>query len=437
MEQTTTCDYLIVGAGLAGLHCALRLARKHPRARIILCEAYHYLGGRVVTYHPKKPSLKKLSWENGAGRIHGSHLMVLRYIHKYQIPVMPLSPKQQWLEDKKGAKTEPNNWPGLAQFLYETLSSVDKKVLATHTVAELISEALGVTAARKILAHFPYCSEMFVLRADLALETLAHEMGTNDGFMIAQGGLSQLIQSMVGELEGLDVEFRLGWKLLNVHSIQTVSHATFRVKGEEEYSPAHTKTLTAKKIILALHSEALQSIPPFSRLPALQKLEMCPLLRVYAVFPVRNGKSWFSCMPKTVTDGPLRHIIPIDPAHGVIMISYTDDADTEVWMKVLEKKGVEGLEKAIMKEVRRQFEPLYGSIPDPLFFKAHPWTEGCTYWIPGLYSPEEVSEKIMQPLPHRFPDVFLCGESFSVGKQCWMEGALEHAERLLQKHFGF
>ena len=54
-------------------------------------------------------------------------------------------------------------------------------------------------------------------------------------------------------------------------------------------------------------------------------------------------------MEKTVTDSPLRFVIPIDPKSGLIMITYTDGPDT--W------NGLEGpkLNKAIQKEVKRLF----------------------------------------------------------------------------------
>ena len=82
-------DYLIVGAGLAGLHCALRLARMYPKARIAIAEAYDYTGGRVVSYHNKK---HHMNVEIGAGRIHKSHTMTLNYIDKYKLTTLPISP---------------------------------------------------------------------------------------------------------------------------------------------------------------------------------------------------------------------------------------------------------------------------------------------------------------------------------------------------------
>ena len=43
-------DVLIVGAGIAGLHCALRISEKFPSKRIAIAEAYDYTGGRIFTF---------------------------------------------------------------------------------------------------------------------------------------------------------------------------------------------------------------------------------------------------------------------------------------------------------------------------------------------------------------------------------------------------
>ncbi len=109
------------------------------------------------------------------------------------------------------------------------------------------------------------------------------------------------------------------------------------------------------------------------------------------------------------------------------MISYTDASDTDVWNDILEKKGLDALQASIMKEVRALFPDR--TIPNPLYLKPHPWTEGCSYWKPGAYDIKEMSESVFNP----FSNVYICGESFSEKHQCWMEGALEHAEKLLQR----
>ena len=415
-------DVLIIGAGLAGLHCALRLHK--PGLKLAIAEAYRYVGGRVVSYNP--PDFPNVRWENGAGRIHSSHIMLKRYLDRYDLNIIPLPTEQTWKPVKGNA--ESNIWPSLATILTHMLKNLKPSLLARHTVAELANAVYGGVYTEKLLVHFPYRAEVFRMRADLALKSLSEEMKSNEHFYVVKEGLSSLTKAMRAELEEKGVQFLLGHRATGITQGPSNSlRATFTVKDDEKHK--HVE-LTAKKIILAVHSTALKGISPFSNLPILKHLKMEPLLRTYGIFPTKPNP-WFEGMKTTVTDSPLRYIIPINPKQGTIMTSYTDAQDTKPYLKLLDKSP-KLLEKCILKDLRHLFPDC--DIPNPLFFKAHPWYEGCTYWLPGLYNPNEESEAIMNPMPKRFEHLYVCGESYSL-RQAWMEGALEHAESMLKKYF--
>jgi monoamine oxidase len=133
-----------------------------------------------------------------------------------------------------------------------------------------------------------------------------------------------------------------------------------------------------------------------------------------------------------VTGNPVRYFIPIDASKGIAMVSYTDADDAFRMIQLLESKGEKALGSFLLKQLRSLFPSR--NVPDYLFFKSHPWTHGCTYWTPGSYSAEAMSQETMHPDPKNLPSVYLCGESFSL-RQAWMEGAIEHAEGLLKRHF--
>lgn len=415
---------LIVGAGLAGLHCALRLSHRFPSLSITIVEAYNYVGGRVTTYHPK--DFPQVHWENGAGRLHSSHTLVRSYIKRYKLKELPIDSKQVYSgSGMKGV----NTWDSFAEIVTKTLGTLSVPTLSSHTVEELLVKAHGAEKAKELLMHFPYRAEVTTLRADLALKSFEKEMGTSGGFTVVQEGLGAMIQGMRKELEARGVKFLLNHKLSAVVPDTTPILCKFiAVDGDKK---AHVQ-ISADKVILALHSDALKKISPFANLPVLKHLSMKPLLRTYGIFDTKaKGGAWFEGMPKVVTDSPLRYIIPINPKQGTIMTSYTDDKDTQPWLKLLDEGG-SVLESALMKELRKQFPER--TIPDPLYFKAHPWYEGCTYWLPGFYDPVEESKKVMCPQPTKWQSLYVCGESFSL-RQAWMEGALEHAEAMLKKYF--
>jgi hypothetical protein len=416
-------DILIVGAGLAGLHCALHLSTQ-KNLSIAICESYGYIGGRVVSYSPKE--FPSVSWENGAGRIHSSHSMVLDYIKDYTLTLFPLSDTNAFLNSTSKSISY-DTWKSFSTSILASVSRLHPSILQSLTLAQILQKLHLSTA---FLKHFPYVSELYTLRADLALQSLQHEFSSSGSFFVVKEGLGTLIKRMTNTLKKRNVQFFLHHTCTSV----TPSSATFTVKSDNEHKSkkSYQKEISFQKCILALHSSSLNSISPLSQISSLRFLTMEPLLRVYAIFPT-SPKAWFADLPKLSTDSPLRFIIPINPKSGVIMISYTDGKDAKYLMSILDSKdGPSKLESFILKEIRSLFPSL--SIPDPLFFKPHPWYDGCTYWTPGSYSPSQLSEELMNPLPTSHPNVYMCGESFSLN-QAWMEGALQHAQSMLQKHF--
>lgn len=428
VDSQCDTDYLIVGAGLAGLSCALKLSKRYPKAKIVIAELYNYTGGRVVTYHP--PQMRGLAWENGAGRIPSAHKRIHSLLHNYGIPTLPLSKTQEWRPSGPArSEAQQDPWPVLASTIYKALQALPVKVLATHTIHELLVSLFGSSKANELELYFPYRSELKTLRADLALRTLiTGSLSSEESYTVAAKGLSTLIQAIKKDLEQRGVKFLYGYRLVALSpEYQVPIGLKFEVKGE---GPGYrSKVLTANKAILALHANALRAVNPFQNYPILKHLKMDPLLRIYGIYPTNHGKSWFSGLPRTVTDSPIRYFIPVNPAKGVAMVSYTEREDAKHWMSIENEFDVK---KSIQKELQHLFPEV--SIPNPLFFKQHPWTDGCSYWTPGLYSPEEESKKILRPFPTRWPTLYICGESFSLC-QTWMEGALEHAEILCKTYF--
>ena len=410
---------IVVGGGVAGLHTGIKLAKKG----IICCIIDEYTcGGRVQTYRNGD-----LKWENGAGRISSKHKHTLSYIKKYGLTLIPLPDKIDYLS----TELEPNPFFDLQSYL-EPLRSLPPDTLATHTLHDIMDKV--IPNAREFYTAFPYYAEMSVMRADLALQSFAKEMGSHHGFYVCKEGLSAIIDGMKQEFQELG-----GTILENTHveSVESVNHLIYvhcSSNGQQIF-------IRAPMCILAVQRDALVNL---LNIPVVRsvtsKLKMVPLLRIYAVFaeshsdspnslvgktptkisdktPATNWKAWFADLKSTVVDSPIRYIIPINDR--TIMISYTEGPYATHWMSMkLDKR-----EHEVMKEIRRLFPDR--TIPDPVFFKCHYWKMGCTYWLPGKYNVEEESYKIMNPKQN----IYVTGESYAV-HQCWTESALTHAEQL-------
>jgi len=398
-------DVIIVGGGIAGLHTGLEVIKRGLSCCII--DEYN-CGGRIQTYHNKELGLQ---WENGAGRISNRHIYTLAYLKKYGLTMIPLPDQIHYLY---GTNTiHKNPFFDLQHMFLEPLRSLPANVLATHTLQEIMDKV--IPHADEFYIAFPYYAEIATMRADLALQSFEREIGSHHGFSVCKEGLTSLIDAMIDEFQ------QLGGNLMEhtqVESIESVNHLTFIhciVKETKQKLTVRTPIC-----VLAIPRDALATLLKIPIVTSVtNKLKSVPLLRMYAVFD--HTPSWFSDLKSTVVDSYIRYIIPIN--NRVIMISYTEGPYAKYWMDMAHKTDINNVEHIVMREIRRLFPDR--TIPDPVFFKMHPWKTGCTYWLPGRYSVEEESYKILNPKK----GIFVCGESYAV-YQSWIESAIEHAERL-------
>jgi predicted NAD/FAD-dependent oxidoreductase len=385
------------------LYCARELSKKYPYAKICLLEKFKGVGGRTYTYHTTVNGLK-VQWEAGAGRIHMSHHNVLDLLKEYKIETLPIQGEVEW-RDSKGS--EPVEFTKLLANL--ELSKLPEDTLNTMTLKEICSEIMGSKQAKAFLNRYEYRSELDTLKASKALETLAHELGQGNGFSIVKGGFSRLVQKLKQSIPKV--------KILLEHEVTDIKRMGLLymvlLKGRE--------LIQASKVIVAIPRDDAVKLPCLSALPIMIQVKMRPLVRMYAVFPVENGKAWFANIKKFVCDLPIRYVLPMDSSKGTIMISYTDGPEAEYWMKHRDPQP------EVMSQIRSLFPSL--DIPEPLFFKVHPWADGCSYWTTGLYDFNAASKASVKPLPD-MPELYMCGESWAY-EQCWVKCAIDQAMKVV------
>jgi len=420
----TSYDLIIVGGGIAGLRVGIEALKARPGINCCILEKYAYIGGRIVTFRKNIPRIGEVQWENGAGRIATTHTKVLQLLKDYGLTFIPIGSESSFINEKTAEITE-NNFSDLIQFYFGPIEQLSADMLATHTLGELLNKTIGLAAAKKLYEQFPYYSEIHTLRADLALESFKKEMGAS-GFGVVKEGFSSLTNAMMDEFIDLG-----GKVIIDVDAYKvTANHDNSVTINCRIRNTRNRTSYTGKVVVLALHHSALTKIEGVNNISVLRHLTMMPLLRIYAVFPTKNGVSWFSKYNKIVTNSRIRYIIPVDFRRGIVMISYTDGVDAKWWFKQnIDDSGDNDVKEIVMTKIRKLFPEL--NIPDPIFFKQHPWYDGCTYWLPGSYNVEEESNKSLNPRPKSMPNLFMCGESFAV-KQCWVESALVQADKLLE-----
>lgn len=442
-------DVLIIGAGIAGLYTAREILKREPKTRVLVIEKYPVVGGRVLTFHKQLGDsercsirerseyrnacqLRSVAWEAGAGRLHYSQKRVHALLKEYKLEVTPLPTTADFLPSANGrsaSRRRPDKFADLLRPLLPLLADLPADYLQMNTLADVCRDVFGPVFTKDLFERFPYYTEVYNLRSDLALEAFAGPIGQDDGFCTIIGGFDQLPRALAADVRQRGGSIWLGAELVGWSKEKEGLNA--KVQLWRNWKRHTMVTLYPKQMILALHAGALRAFPQCRQWAPLHHLGVARLLRIYAVFPrgrLCDGKQgpWFTGMAKTVVAGPLRYIIPISEEKGIIMISYTDGEDTRPFWREAEAANPAALTRHIMHEVRKLFG---AQVPDPLFLKAHPWTVGTTYWRPGRYDVDAVMEDSLQ-----LEDGVACiGESFS-REQAWIEGALESAERLLAQH---
>lgn len=420
-------DIAIIGGGLAGLYAACEITKQNPKVKIAIFEKYRVFGGRVLTFRsgPYK-------WEAGAGRIHKSHTLVRNLLKQFKLKEVPIGSDLNWIEGY-GSPLVPNRWEESLPTWLSEIARLPSELLATKTLFEILKDVSGESEAHRIVAPFPYYGEIYTLRADLALQSFHAEMGTHHGYSVSPDGYDMLIKGLVDTCKSRGVVLK---NHMDLKKASPDSNGLIRLWFAEgapnEKDERPLQEVVAKKAIFALHRDALAKLNLFEGLPLLSKVKMEPLHRIYAVFPKnKEGKIWFETLGRFVTATPIRYFIPIDPSRGITMISYTDGEDTKLWTDLAygsDPKN-ETLGFLLTQECRRLFPSI--DIPYPTFLKSHPWDSGCSYWVPGSYDVKKESQKSLQPFGSTLPNVYICGESFSL-RQAWMEGSLENTRELLR-----
>ena len=395
-------DFCIIGGGIAGLYCALKLIKNKS---VLLCEKYSTLGGRVSTFHKGK-----IQYEEGAGRISNKHTLVLDLIKKYNLTLIPISPDLHYKQNGSTPITENLFEPALNAFL-EPLHNLSKNVLQNNTLRELLEKIHGKAKTDDYLNRFPYRAEVDVLRADVGLEVFRNEMGSHEGYYIVKEGLSALIKCMKDEFIHLGGKVANEYECINIHNKENNFVSEF-LSGKNK-KLIH---INSEKVICALPSESLKKLPCFKSYQSLKYVKMEPLLRIYAEYPT----PWFSEEGRIVTERPIRYFLPMNG--NLAMVSYTDSRDTKLYHKILKSSNENTLGLIIQKQLKELFPTI--SIPNYRFFKSHYWKYGATYWIPGDYDVKKESLKSIKPFKSH---LYVVGESFSL-KQAWMEGSLEQCE---------
>lgn len=427
-NKQTEFDYLIAGAGIAGLYTAYKLHKKYPSARICILEKSIYIGGRLHTIN-----YDGVKVDGGGARFNTEQYRILSLIRDLElsnkmVPINNISVYKP-VNPRYNSQLE-TLFPTIDDFIKDlkkkiSQNSISKTKLINSTISTLADKLYSKThptIKTFLISRYPYYSELNTLNSLEGINLFDNEFADKMQYFVLAGGLEQLPSTIYHQLKiSPQITIKKETPLLNI-SRGDVSLYNITTPDEE---------LQAHNVILALPEPALLKIPFLINgkknvLDIIKSVQPEPLYRIYARYPVdkKTGKVWFDGMTKIITNLPIKYIIPIDYKKGVIMISYTDGKFADYWIK----KMSEGyFETELNKQLKMVFPDK--NIPKAKWYKHCPWIMGASYWKPG-YNRSDILPKMIQPLKDE--NVFICGENYS-SHQAWVEGSLETADLVLQK----
>jgi len=434
-------DYLIAGAGIAGLYTAYKLHKHFPSARICILEASNQIGGRLHTI-----TYDGLSFDAGGARFNNQQIRILKLIKeldldKKQIPInsdikyLPINPKYD--------SNLETLFPTIDDFILDVQNlirqnKITQDTLLKTTLADFAFTHYGKkhpTIKNYITSIYPYYSELAILNALEGINLFTNEFSKKVQYYILAGGLQQLALEIYDRLKtSSNIDIHINTSLETITRNKDATHLPPK-KAVGIYSIMTTKgEYETKQIILALPKTALSRIKylthnkPIARM--INSIQPEPLYRIYARYPLdkETGKVWFADIPKIATNLPIKYIIPMNYEKGLIMISYTDAKYAKYWMQQLAN---DKFEETLSKQLKQVFPDKI--IPKPKWYKHYYWNAGAGYWKPG-YSRMNIMPQMIKPFGNE-EEIFICGENYS-SHQAWVEGALETADMVLSKLLG-
>ena len=406
-------DFIIIGGGMGGLNSAYNLSNFSNK--ILLLDERKYLGGRILTYYENN-----FHYELGAGRFNNKQKILLKLIKDFNLTKIEINDKIDYIDKRSTVK--PNIFNIVISKIINKLQKINKIKLKKYTFKELCykyyikkyngSSYLSLQSIKQLINYFGYKSEFEILNAFNAIKTFNLNFNKKNKFYFLKEGLTELCNKLRNICLKNNVKINLSSFVNNIYK----NNNLFIVETNNNY-------YYSKNIIFAVKKNDLLKFKILNPITSIIKsVKSTPLLRIYAYYPIINNKVWFENLNKIVTNTKLKFIIPINKKIGIIMISYTDYKDTKPFIENNKLKNNNIIINIIGNELKKIFNI---DIPNPIKLNSYYWINGCHYWKKN-YDSEIISKSILNPIDN----IYICGETYSLYNQAWIEGALETSNKV-------
>ena len=383
----TEYDYIIVGAGIAGLYCGLLLSLKYPDRKVLILEKNNYIGGRVLV---EKFCGKDVVIGAGVGR-YGKDRNLQALLERYNFPIKP------YVSQKDYDGFEPVD-------IFKITNEMSKKKLDLNkTFKENFIHLYGEDLWKRFVLSSGYTD---FEDADV-LDTLKY-YGWDDykkGSQYFSVPWEELKDKMIEELKKNGVVIH---KNIDVSNIRRIGENHVIIEANKTQGSAK-KVFETKNIILATNLFGLRSYVNKDYHKYITSQIVCqPFMRMY----VKVGDPIESIQHFTLMNNFLQKAIPM--GDNIYMMSYSDN------------KYASNLNKMKIDDIRRKLEKMFDV--NVCKIAKYYWPCGTHYYRPLKYFKNR--EEFLNNAQHPEKNIFVVGDVVSFD-QGWVEGALDSVRRLL------
>jgi monoamine oxidase len=488
-------DVAVIGGGAAGAYTAWRLRGARPDLRVRLFEMSGRIGGRLRSV--AFPQAPHLVGEVGGMRFLQSQKHVFNLVKHLNLPARsyPVTLPQDRLalrgrdfsiaEMGQPTKLYPYNIPasdqspksmlfirGMERIVPGSSRMTPAQWLKIRANVRYNGRLLKDWAAWALLADVFTLEEMRFMQDSSGYDDIAmFENGLDQfdfillgddeskPFFTLAGGYQRLPLALAGEAKRLGAGIEMQARLASL-SLPAAPGGFFRL-GLRNLG-GKIETIAAKRVVLALPRRAIEGIEDFpaARQPQFAALiasvEPVPACKALLLYPKPWWRDEGIVAGRSVTDMPVRQFyalgaekerLPVEPAAGFgMLMMYCDALTVEYWKELAPRAkpdaaGFQWLsgDSQLAGEIHREAGLVYQTAPPkPLAACFQDWTAapyggGWHFWGAGKDG-FALAGRVMKPIADR--ELYICGEAYTVYEAGWVEGALERAETMLQRHFG-
>lgn len=411
-------DFVIVGAGLAGLNSAYQIFKKKPKAKILLLEKNETIGGRIksVNLHHQH------NYEAGAIRFYPSHTHLLKLLREFKqtrkdFYVIPQDMKINYaLTHKKYQKYKETDME-LYKILLDkkNIESVPEKERLQITLSQYSDKIIGKgkTEYLKVLNAF---SHIFDTSMKYGLHLLDRDfVKVPEYYILKNMTLTDLLYQMLDTMK------------LDLHlSEELVSYQVRNPRKKNGIANVEVKTnlgsYLTNNLILAIPPKPLRKLKILpSRL--VNSVFGVPLCRMFAIYPEHNY--WYHDIDATYTNEKVQRIYL--KGTRLVQIAYSSGETAGYWENL--SHSLPEQKKQLQKQLKKMYPKKI--IGNPEWLATHYWDVGVNIWKPRVEG-NKVTEEIIHP-DSNIP-VYVANEAYSK-QQRWMEGSMEMSHRVVNLIF--